>query len=52
MNYEKKEIRLKAPEAVCPLNGQEGQLLLPLASPDYIISWPLLIKQEKAGDRS
>ena len=29
MNYEKKEIRLKAPEAVCPLNGQEGQLLLP-----------------------
>lgn len=28
-NYEKKEIRLKAPEAVCPLNGHEGQLLLP-----------------------
>ena len=25
----KKEIRLNAPEAVCPLNGQEGQLLLP-----------------------
>ena len=29
MNYEKKEIRLKASEAVCPLNGQEGQLLFP-----------------------
>lgn len=41
----KNEICLKAPEPVCPLNGQEGQLLLTygggskfLASPVYIMA--------------